>query len=307
MEQPLHIWVPSIGISGAMFYTGDRFPQLEGQPLHRRHGRRAGRTRDHRRRQGAGARDAAARRRPHPRHAPGPRRLHLPGDRGRGRQADAGRAPRAGRSRRPRGRRVVSPRRPWRRDRHLPPRTRGRRPSWSLAGPLAGAARARPRRARRRRSAASSRSRPTIRRPSARRAGCPTAPAYSTVEPSGQRRHRHRPLRRGDRRAPRARRRRRAWCRPGAQDRARHRRLRVVGRRRRAARLHQHREGVAAEHARRLLGARPRLGPADAARRRGAGLVADVRQVLARRHPRRLRARQRPLRRAARATAASRG
>jgi glucose/arabinose dehydrogenase len=27
MEQPVHIWVPSIGISGAMFYTGDRFPQ----------------------------------------------------------------------------------------------------------------------------------------------------------------------------------------------------------------------------------------------------------------------------------------
>jgi glucose/arabinose dehydrogenase len=27
MEQPVHIWVPSIGISGAMFYTADRFPQ----------------------------------------------------------------------------------------------------------------------------------------------------------------------------------------------------------------------------------------------------------------------------------------
>jgi glucose/arabinose dehydrogenase len=27
MEQPVHVWVPSIGISGAMFYTGDRFPQ----------------------------------------------------------------------------------------------------------------------------------------------------------------------------------------------------------------------------------------------------------------------------------------
>jgi aldose sugar dehydrogenase len=31
MEQPLHIWLPSIGISGAMFYTGDRFPQWKGQ------------------------------------------------------------------------------------------------------------------------------------------------------------------------------------------------------------------------------------------------------------------------------------
>jgi glucose/arabinose dehydrogenase len=30
MEQPLHIWVPSIGISGAMFYTGDRFPGWKG-------------------------------------------------------------------------------------------------------------------------------------------------------------------------------------------------------------------------------------------------------------------------------------
>ena len=30
MEQPLHLWVPSIGISGAMFYTGDRFPQWKG-------------------------------------------------------------------------------------------------------------------------------------------------------------------------------------------------------------------------------------------------------------------------------------
>jgi aldose sugar dehydrogenase len=30
MEQPQHIWVPSIGISGAMFYTGDRFPQWRG-------------------------------------------------------------------------------------------------------------------------------------------------------------------------------------------------------------------------------------------------------------------------------------
>jgi glucose/arabinose dehydrogenase len=30
MEQPRQIWVPSIGISGAMFYTGDRFPQWRG-------------------------------------------------------------------------------------------------------------------------------------------------------------------------------------------------------------------------------------------------------------------------------------
>jgi aldose sugar dehydrogenase len=30
MEQPVHIWVPSIGISGLMIYTGDRFPQWRG-------------------------------------------------------------------------------------------------------------------------------------------------------------------------------------------------------------------------------------------------------------------------------------
>ena len=27
MEQPTHLWIPSIGISGLMIYTGDRFPQ----------------------------------------------------------------------------------------------------------------------------------------------------------------------------------------------------------------------------------------------------------------------------------------
>ena len=30
MEQPKHLWVPSIGVSGAMFYTGDRFPEWKG-------------------------------------------------------------------------------------------------------------------------------------------------------------------------------------------------------------------------------------------------------------------------------------
>ena len=30
MEQPVHIWVPSIGISGATIYTGDRFPGWRG-------------------------------------------------------------------------------------------------------------------------------------------------------------------------------------------------------------------------------------------------------------------------------------
>jgi aldose sugar dehydrogenase len=30
MEQPVHLWVPSIGISGMMIYTGDRFPRWKG-------------------------------------------------------------------------------------------------------------------------------------------------------------------------------------------------------------------------------------------------------------------------------------
>jgi glucose/arabinose dehydrogenase len=30
MEQPAHIWVPSIGISGLMIYQGDKFPQWKG-------------------------------------------------------------------------------------------------------------------------------------------------------------------------------------------------------------------------------------------------------------------------------------
>jgi glucose/arabinose dehydrogenase len=30
MEQPTHVWVPSIGTSGLLFYTGDRFPQWRG-------------------------------------------------------------------------------------------------------------------------------------------------------------------------------------------------------------------------------------------------------------------------------------
>jgi glucose/arabinose dehydrogenase len=30
MEQPVDVWVPSIGISGLMFYTGDKFPEWRG-------------------------------------------------------------------------------------------------------------------------------------------------------------------------------------------------------------------------------------------------------------------------------------
>jgi len=30
MEQPTHIWVPSIGVSGLLVYTGDKFPERRG-------------------------------------------------------------------------------------------------------------------------------------------------------------------------------------------------------------------------------------------------------------------------------------
>ncbi|MCY3547424.1 MAG: PQQ-dependent sugar dehydrogenase [Gemmatimonadetes bacterium] len=33
MEQPQHIWVPSIGASGLAFYTGDKFPEWQGNLL----------------------------------------------------------------------------------------------------------------------------------------------------------------------------------------------------------------------------------------------------------------------------------
>ena len=33
MEQPANIWVPSIGISGLLFYTGDQFPNWKGSAL----------------------------------------------------------------------------------------------------------------------------------------------------------------------------------------------------------------------------------------------------------------------------------
>ena len=68
-----------------------------------------------------------------------------------------------------------------------------------------------------------------------------------------------------------------------------------------AADLHQHAEGVAAEHARRLLGAdTSRSGGARSRSAPAHPRVADVREVLARCDARRLRARQQHLRRAAR-------
>ena len=33
MEQPVHIWVPSIGVSGLAFYSGDEFPEWQGNLL----------------------------------------------------------------------------------------------------------------------------------------------------------------------------------------------------------------------------------------------------------------------------------
>ena len=35
MEQPVYYWDPVIAPSGAVFYTGDAYPGLEGQPLRR--------------------------------------------------------------------------------------------------------------------------------------------------------------------------------------------------------------------------------------------------------------------------------
>ena len=33
MEQPMHVWVPSIGVSGMLFYTGSAFPNWQGDML----------------------------------------------------------------------------------------------------------------------------------------------------------------------------------------------------------------------------------------------------------------------------------
>ncbi len=33
MEEPTHVWVPSIGVSGMLFYTGDAFPEWRGDML----------------------------------------------------------------------------------------------------------------------------------------------------------------------------------------------------------------------------------------------------------------------------------
>ncbi len=72
-----------------------------------------------------------------------------------------------------------------------------------------------------------------------------------------------------------------------------------------ASRVHQHGARVAAEHARRLLGARPVANerPSTKARRSGRQAVdAHVRQILARRLASRVRARAQPLRRIERRT-----
>ena len=75
------------------------------------------------------------------------------------------------------------------------------------------------------------------------------------------------------------------------------RRLRLVGRSHEAARLHQHEEGLAAEHARRLLGARSIRRHAEETGGHGAGVVADVREVLTGRDAGRVRPAAEPLRR----------
>ncbi len=78
---------------------------------------------------------------------------------------------------------------------------------------------------------------------------------------------------------------------------SRHRRIRMVERRPTAPPLHQHPKSVARQHPRRLLGARRCQRRAEENRRQGTRIVADVRQVLARRDARRLRAREQHLRR----------
>ena len=75
MEQPLQVWVPSIGISGMMVYTGDRFPQWKGQHVRGRDGGRADRPADPRRAADHQPRNAVAPGGPHPRHPAGAGRL----------------------------------------------------------------------------------------------------------------------------------------------------------------------------------------------------------------------------------------
>ena len=90
MEQPLQVWVPSIGISGMMFYTGDRFPQWKGNMfVGGMAGAQIGRlTLDGQRITSTRNADAAGG--PHPRHPAGTGRLYLSGHRRSRRQADAG-------------------------------------------------------------------------------------------------------------------------------------------------------------------------------------------------------------------------
>ena len=81
MQAPAHVWVPSIGVSGMLFYTGGAFPEwrgdalvggLRGQPP----GPAAPRSAS-----GGPRGNAASGHRPHPRRSPGPRRADLPGHR----------------------------------------------------------------------------------------------------------------------------------------------------------------------------------------------------------------------------------
>ena len=89
MEQPVHVWVPSIGISGAMVYTGDRFPQWKGNLfVGGMVGQRLARltVAGPARRERGNARPADG---SHPGCAPGTGRIHLSGHRRSRRQADA--------------------------------------------------------------------------------------------------------------------------------------------------------------------------------------------------------------------------
>ena len=77
MEEPTHLWVPSIGVSGMLFYTGDAFPEWRDDMLvGGLSGRRLVRLRMEGR-QVTHEETAPAGERPHPRRAAGTGRVRL--------------------------------------------------------------------------------------------------------------------------------------------------------------------------------------------------------------------------------------
>ena len=97
MADPSHVWVPSIGASGLMLYTGDAFPRWKGDIFAGGMGARAARAPGHGRRYGAPGGDAGVRDGTDSRRAPGPGRPDLSRHRPSRRGADLGRETGAGR------------------------------------------------------------------------------------------------------------------------------------------------------------------------------------------------------------------